>query len=160
MNTLSTKKWSAFFCFTFITFFMKLFLFQSKTKNNERHKSKFHEQQIEWEKIATQFCRKANLWTFDALTDFFIFYFLIFMEIWSLWKKKMFYADGFTRKCKLLINLGQMVNLNQIVFQNKNWVIWKKMMLLALNNASHLKMLLSTSHEYKYRLDIRSYFLD
>ena len=51
--------------------FMKLFLLQLKTKNElkdiNRH---FTSNKLNNKDIRTSFCKKANLWTFNALTDF------------------------------------------------------------------------------------------
>ena len=58
------------FCFYYL--FMKLFLFQSKTKNTVKDINQiFASNKLNEKKIRTPFCKKGNLWAFDTLTDFF-----------------------------------------------------------------------------------------
>ena len=57
--------------FYFCYLFMKLFLFQSKTKDTVKDINQIFAIKLNEKKIRTSFRKKANLWAFGTLTDFF-----------------------------------------------------------------------------------------
>ena len=89
---------------------MKLFLFQSKTKNVAKDINKFS-RAITWiRKIRTPLCKKANLWTFDPLTDFF----WNFYEKLGLVKVKHVHPE-------VTVFCGQFYQEAEIIFDETFW---------------------------------------